>query len=329
MGTTYAITYDHSMASIPKRAIDSLLTEINLSVSTYIDTSTISRINRPGTAAEKISILENGKKATQERIRIPADTHFIENYKVALDIWRQSDGFFDATVMPLVNYWGFGYTPKEPVTKTDTAKVNAIMNKVGMEKITLTDNASEMVIIKPSETELDFSALAKGYAVDAITTFISDRGVHNILVEIGGEISATGTNPQGQPWRVGLNKPKPEASLTEVTEIITLSDISLASSGNYRNFHEVDGKKYGHEINPKSGYPQETDVLGVSILAPTCMEADAVSTACMIMGLESSLTFLEDRQHLEGCLFTSDAQGHIVSHTTTGFDRYLDKKESH
>ena len=325
MGTYYKVTHDAPSNEI-QSSIDSLLLAINQSVSTYIDTSVISKINSPGNKVEQVSVLYNGKYIKQQRISMPADIHFFQNFEKAQQIWRQTDGYFDPTVMPLVNYWGFGYTPKAAVSRADSSRINQILTTIGLEQIQIESNSDDMTILKPSSLELDFSAIAKGYAVDQIAKLLTAKGAQNSFVDIGGEVSAVGINPSGKPWRIGLNKPVPEAALNEISEIVSLTNKSMASSGNYRNFHTIGNRKYGHQINPKTGYPEENELLGVSIITNKCMEADAVATACMIMGLEKAMTYVEERLHLEGCFFTSNEKGDIIHTATKGFEELI---ESH
>lgn len=325
MGTTYHITLEDQDNKISKTVLDSLLIAINLSLSTYIDTSTISKINQAEKYGSELTLLVGSEYATNEKIVLVKDKHFIANYEKASEIFRNTDGFFDPTVMGLVNYWGFGYDPKVPVTKVDSAEIEGLLEKVGMEKFNLQYNENEMIIIKPQEAALDFSALAKGYGVDQLAELVSKAGIKNFLIEIGGEAFAQGFNSESQKWKIGLNTPKEDAALTDFSGIIYLDNKGLASSGNYRIFHEVNGKKYGHELNPKSGYPEKNEVLGVSVIAPTCMEADAAATACMIMGLEYAYKYITDYQHLEACFFISDEVGNIISRPTPGFAEYLKK----
>ena len=327
MGTTYNITFSTSDKPIKKEAIDSILIAINLSVSTYIDTSTISRINRQSSLHKHVEILVDGKLKSNARISLPNDPHFIKIYKAAEHIWRQSDGCFDPTVMPLVNYWGFGYTPKNPVTDTDKVKVAALLKSVGLEKISLEHNDREMILVKPADAQLDFSAIAKGYAVDELAAYLSGLGSTDMLVEIGGEMIAKGVNPDGNPWRVGLNKPVIKAAQNEVSEIVQVHNKALASSGNYRIYHTVGDKRYGHELNPKTGFPEQNEVLAVSVTAPTCMEADAVATALMVMGLNRGKIYIEDRPQLEACFFLSNDDGEILSEVTRGFAEMLSENK--
>lgn len=323
MGTTYNISYRPGPSSIAKDAIDSILVEINLSLSTYIDSSTISKVNNADQYGEKVTLLENGKEKSFEKITLARDEHFILNYNKAEQIFLESDGAFDPTVMPFVNYWGFGYDPKKPRTDSDKSKVNLMLKYVGLEKFNLEANDNAMVIIKPVNAEIDFSAIAKGYAVDYISNYLTENEVTNSMVEIGGEVYAKGLNKQGLPWKIGLNTPKETAALNDYSSVINLDGRGLASSGNYRNFHVVDGKKYGHEINPKTGYPEKNNLLAVSVLAPTCMEADAVATALMIMGHEKARVYIDDYQQLEACYFTSDEKGNIIQSMSKNFHEAL------
>ena len=228
--------------------------------------------------------------------------------------------------MPLVNYWGFGYTPKEAVTRVDSSKVKRMVSKLGMEKFQVEANADSMICIKPRASELDFSGIAKGYAVDYLADHLQMQGVENLLVDIGGEVFVSGKNPKGQKWTLGLNTPDEQSSYYDYAETVILSNKGLASSGNYRNYHVVDGKKYGHEINPKTGFPELNDLLGVSVIAGTCMEADAVATALMIMGKDEALAFLDANINLDGILFFSDSDGYIISKQSNNFQKYLNMK---
>jgi thiamine biosynthesis lipoprotein len=322
MGTTYTIVYKPYSKSISQTTIDSILISINQSVSTYIDTSTISKINHSNVYGKSTEILVNGESRTQDKIELPSDMHFEHNYKVANRIYLDTDGYFDPTVMPLVNYWGFGYTPKEPVTKIDSQKINSILKTIGMEKITTESVAGSLICVKPTETELDFSAIAKGYAVDYISTYLKEKGVENLMVEIGGETYAEGLSPRSKKWIIGLNTPTIDSGLTDFSSYLELQGMAVASSGNYRIYYEVEGRRYGHEINPKTGYPERNALLGVSVIAPTCMEADAIATALMVMGQKKAKAYVESKPHIEAVLFVGNKEGGIGLIRSEGFANY-------
>ena len=322
MGTTYSIIYKPHKKITTKETIDSILRSINLSVSTYIDTSTISKINNSAKYGKTIELLSNGKIINQDRLQLIADPHFLVNFKAANRIYLDTDGFFDPSVMPLVNYWGFGYTPKKPVTKVDSQKVNQILSTVAFEKFTVEQTGEVMTCIKPKESKLDFSAIAKGYAVDFLSTYLKEQGVDDLMVEIGGEVYATGINPRSSQWIIGLNTPKSDSQLSDFSNYVKLNDKAVASSGNYRIFYEVEGKKYSHEINPKTGYPEMNSLLQVSVIAPTCMEADAIATGLMVMGKDKALDFVNAHSQIEALFFVGNDSGSIVQLRSEGFQAY-------
>lgn len=319
MGTHYNITYKPYLAPIPQAKLDSILVDINLAVSTYIDTSVISKINNSSKYGKPVEILVNGSYHNTHKIKLPYNEHFDANFKLAQYLNLQTDGFFEPTVMPLVNYWGFGYEPKVAVTKVDSLKVHKLLQQVGMDNFTLEASEQEMICIKPPAAELDFSASAKGYAVDYLSTYLKDQGVENLMVEIGGEVYAKGLNPSGRAWTIGINLPDENSSITESISYLKLDGYALASSGNYRNFHEVDGKKYGHELNPFTGFPEFNELLSVSVIAPTCGDADAYATALMVMGKEKALKFAELKHELEAILYYGNEEGELDFVFTSGY----------
>ncbi len=271
MGTTYHITYENSDMPHLKPEVEQLLKVINQDVSTYIPTAVISKFNQSKTGIE-----------------LPAGSanHFKINFLKAKEIYELSGGYFDPTVMPLVNYWGFGYTPKKPVEKIDSSRVDSLMAFVGMQKVLLRKRADADFLLKEKPgVQLDFSALAKGYAVDEIGRLLKKKGIKNYLVEIGGELRAKGKNAKEKWWTVGINVPKETADVSDVQSVLELKNKSVATSGNYRNFYEVNGVKYSHTINPKTGFPERSNLLSVTVVADDCMTADALATTFMVMGL--------------------------------------------
>jgi len=324
MGTYYRLIYQDHANRITKARIDSILIAINLSASTYIDSSTISKINRSSTYGKEIEVLANGRPDTRHQVNLANDIHFIKNYELSERIFLETQGAFDPTIMPLVNYWGFGYTPKKAVA-ADQNKIDSILAYIGMDKVSLEVNTSNMTIVKPARLQLDFSGVAKGYAVDQLTSYLKNAGISNMMIDIGGEVYATGSNPLAKKWTVGLNMPKEDAALTDIISLINLDNQGLASSGNYRNFHVINGKKYGHEINPKSGHPELNDLLAVSVIAPSCAEADAIATGLMIMGLSKAESYVEDYPNIEASFFYSDSSGIIQSRYSEGMSKMLVK----
>jgi len=206
MGTTYNVKHDLYDAVLQKR-IDSLLIAINNSVSTYIPSSLISIANNDSAGTDS-SILVNSKLQNYLKYQFETDTHFLSNFQKSFDIYKTTDGYFDPTVMPLVNYWGFGYEPKKAVTNVDSLKVEKLKKNIGFDKWAISIDRASFRLIKPFEGELDFSAIAKGYGVDMIAELLSDEGAENYMVEIGGEVFTKGVNEKGRKWTVGLNTPK-------------------------------------------------------------------------------------------------------------------------
>ncbi len=294
MGTYYRVSYADAERRDFQLEIEELLGEINRQVSTYIESSTISRFNQ----------------AEEELLLSPADTHFLANYAQADVVYRETNGAFDPTVMPLVNYWGFGYTKKKPVTAVDSIVIDSLMQYVGFDKIELLREGEQRVLRKALPgVQLDFSAIAKGYGVDAIGELLYGKGIRHFLVDIGGELVGLGLSPRGGPWRVGINVPREEAAFSEIQQAVPLEDRAIATSGNYRNFYEVDGVKYSHTINPRTGFPERSPLLSASVFAENCMTADAYATACMVMGLDSAYQLVQRLDDLEGYFIFSDEAG--------------------
>lgn len=260
MGTTYNIKYEGKKPSSTKKAIDQKLQEINMSLSTYIDSSIISRVN-------------------QDK-QVMVDEHFKKVFAVAKDVYKATDGYFEPTIAKLVNAWGFGY---EEYDRVDSISVDSLMDFVGFEMVQIENDRVKKEL---PGIELDFSAIAKGYGVDQIAELLESRGVENYLVEIGGELRTKGKSKKGKLWNLGIYKP--EEGSNEVFAVCEMDNESMATSGNYRNFKIVDGKKYVHTIDPKTGYAALHSLLSASVVSKTCVEADAYATAFMAMGKEKT-----------------------------------------
>jgi len=322
MGTSYHISYTDSTALNHKKAIDSILVEINQSVSTYIPNSTISKINQDS-IWNSVQLYQNGSYTNFQKIKLALDTHFIRNYLISKDVYGLTQGYFDPTVMPLVNYWGFGYEPKKAITQIDSLRISEIIQVVGFDMWSETITESRMDIVKPKGAQIDFSAIAKGYAVDIISHYLENNNIQNYLVEIGGEVYCKGQKRKERPWTIALSKPQTKAAINDVQEALSVNAKGVASSGNYRNYYEVDGKMYGHEIHPETGYPEINDLLGVTVVADNCMIADAYATAFMIMGKEKAENTVEKLGQIEAIFFYSDNQGQIQKSQSSGFQQYL------
>ncbi len=284
MGTTYHITYKGKVNL--KKEIELELNRINNELSTYIPTSTISRFNQSdsGLVIDKKYLYNNILKARK--------------------IYDLSDGYYDPTVMPLVNYWGFGYKGHKKISKVDSNKIDSIVKYVGFDKITQEKHSEDSVFLKKNNknVQIDLSSIAKGFGVDKIAELIQSKGIIDYLVEIGGEIYCSGVSSSGKKWVLGINTPKENAPTTELILKKSLTDKAMATSGNYRNFYNVDGHEYSHTINPKTGFPERSNLLSVSIITSDCMTADALATACMVSGYDWSKNILEKTDSIEGIL---------------------------
>ena len=235
--------------------------------------------------------------AVNENRDVQVDDDFVRVFTLAQQVYDDTDGAFDITIAPLVNAWGFGFRKGDFPTP---AEVDSMLTFVGMEKVKL---VGRKIVKADPRIMLDCSAIAKGYAVDKIALMLKRKGVNNFLVEVGGEIVAAGTNPNGKEWSIGVTKPVDDSLSVnaDLQMIMSITDCALATSGNYRNYYVKKGRKYAHTINPKTGYPAESNALSATIVAPSCAEADAYATACMVVGKEKALQILRkqaDKKHI-------------------------------
>ena len=308
MGTTYHISYRDSLGRNLQSSIDSLLRVINQEVSTYIPDSRISQFNR-----------------SDSGIFIPATVpnYFAHNLKLSGLVYGHSGGWFNPCVMPLVRYFNFGPDKKE-LLKIDSSLVDSLQKLVNFDAVSVAEDAKGVFIRKNiPRLEVDFSAIAKGDACDQLGILLESRGLRNYMVEIGGEVRARGFLSKGFGWMVGINRPTEEASTKDMQVIVELQDLSLATSGNYRNFHEVNGVKYAHTINPFTGYPERNTLLSVSIFAKDCGFADALATAAMAMGLKRAEEMLHRLEGVEAYFIYSDDTGKMQTRFTDGLKNII------
>ena len=303
LGTSYHIKY-YSEESIPiEKALDSIFERVNRSMSTYREDSDISRINR-GDSVVKV------------------DTLFRKVFELSEKVYSESEGYFDPTVGNLVNFYGFG--PKRGTTDIDTAKVDSLMQYVGLNKLKLT--AEGEVKSTASAVYLDFNAIAKGYAIDLIGHYLTSKEVKNYLIELGGELLAKGENlEKGSAWTVGIDDPQQQEGERTLTAAVKLKNRAMATSGNYRK-NRVDpatGKMYVHTINPLTGYAEKSDVLSASVLAENCALADAYATAFMAMGLERAKEMLSKIGKVDAFLIYAKEDGSMGKFATDGFQEVL------
>ena len=285
LGTTFHISYLGDADPILPDQVDSLLRDINRTFSIFDTTSLISRVN----AGEEEAL----------------NRDFLYVLRKAIEVSGKTGGAFDCTIQPLVELWGFGREGQKQVVPRET--IDSVRQFVGSTKISI---EGEHIVKGDPRIQLNFNAIAKGFAVDKVAAHLLARGYENFIVEIGGEIVAHGTK-QGKPWKVGIQTPTSTADgAVESQRSFPLQNRAVATSGNYRNYFEKDGKRYTHILNPITGCPEETNLLSVTVVAPDCTTADAYATAFMVLGLEPALRIVNADKTLEAC-FIYDEQGKL------------------
>ena len=230
---------------------------------------------------------------------------FSEVFNLAESISKETEGAFDITVAPLVNAWGFGFkTGKAP----DKHTLDSIRNLVGYQMVSIN---GKHVKKQKAGIMLDCSAIAKGYGSDIVARLLKSKGIDNFMVEIGGEVVTSGNSEKRLPWRIGVNKPNDDSLNlnNELQTVLNVTDMAMATSGNYRNFYYKNGKKYAHTIDPKTGYPVQHNILSATVLSKDCATADAYATSFMVLGLDGAKKILEKHQNLLAYFIYSDHQG--------------------
>lgn len=310
MGTTYNITYENIINKNLKGEIDSLLVDFNKSLSTYDPNSTISKFN---------------SSSGNFCYSLTEDKYLLESLSKALQISEETDGAFDPTVMPLVNYWGFGYKEKKMVEKPNTKTIDSLLNLIGYKKIgVLNSNDSICISRDVPNMSIDLSASAKGHGVDVVAALLSNYGIENYMVEIGGEVVASGVNNRNVYWTIGINKPEKGANPNDIQLPVSLQNKAMATSGNYRNYYENGEITYAHIVDPKTGDSRPTDILSSTIIADDCLTADAYATACMVKGLEKAKLLVSDRPGIDACFIYLDGDKNFKYFYTKGFLKYAD-----
>ena len=292
-GTVYHIKYQYN-----ENLHDSIMARlkaIDQSLSMFNPMSTVSCINR-------------GES-------MKADSLITCVWNMSRSISQETEGAFDPTVAPLVNIWGFGFKKRQV---PDKAIIDSLRELVGWQRISIQEGR---FCKEDPRIILDFSAVAKGFGVDHVANLFRNLGIQNFMVEIGGEIVTQGTNPKGEAWRIGINKPDDDSTGTnnDLQEVIEVSNGALATSGNYRNFYMEGGRKIAHTIDPKTGYPAQQSILSSTVKAPSCAMADGYATAFMVMGMERSQEFLKKHPQLQAYFIYADENGQYQTWHTPQF----------
>ena len=305
MGTTFTVKWvgvgDAPVATIHEE-ITGALADVNQAMSTYISDSELSLFNQ----------LPAGNE-----VDISDSLFFV--LSLAQSISRITEGAFDITVGPLVNLWGFG--PDGRIIKAPLEnEVVRLQQSTGFEKLVL--SSASQKALKKTALYLDLSAIAKGYGVDVLARIMEKYNIHNYLVEIGGELRAKGQKINHQDWKIAIESPV--AGDRQVQKILSISDTGIATSGDYRNYFEEGGIRYSHTINPETGKPIKHRLASVTVLMPTCAEADAMATAFMVMGEERAYAFAV--KHNIDAFFIVKSNQDFIEKMTPGFDKRLVKR---
>ncbi|WP_136479994.1 FAD:protein FMN transferase [Cognatitamlana onchidii] len=293
-GTSYSVIYASEVDY--KQAFDSLFNMVNQSMSTYQIDSDISKLNR------------------NESVQV--DKHFIKVLEASRKVYNETNGVFDPTIGAVVNAWDFG--PQGGIKNLDSLKIDSLMLSVGLNKVVSKGNQ----VIKPHGAFIDFNAIAKGYGVDVIGEYLESKNVTNYLVEIGGEIRVKGINVEKQlPWTVGVENPNFDGKQS-ILMAIPLEDNAMATSGTYRKFKiDETGNRYAHIIDTKTGYPSKTNLLSISVIAKTCMMADAYATAFKAMGIDKVKSFLKTHPELKVFLIFENENNELETLALNNFPK--------
>ena len=282
-GTVFTITYQYEKNLNDE--ILAILNEVDNSLSPFNKNSIITKIN--------------------ENTPVTPDKMFVEVFQLAKQISTETNGAFDITVAPMVNVWGFGFKNGTSPTKE---VIDSIKGIVGFEKVNYKDGK---VLKQDPRITLDCSAIAKGYGCDMVARLFRQKDIKNFMIEIGGEVVTSGISEKRIPWKIGVTKPTDDSLNTnqELQTVLNITDMAMATSGNYRNFYYKNGKKYAHTINPKTGYPVQHNILSATVLAPNCATADAYATSFMVLGMEKAKQILEKHPELMAYFIYSDPKG--------------------
>lgn len=297
MGTIYRVHADFPDSPLLQSNVEQKLEELNNIFSVFRANSEISVFN-----------------ANQSTAPIPVSTDLFMLLQTAQKISNITSGAYDITVNPLLELWGFrgGFN----VTMPEKAEINHTLKSVGYHKLQLLEN--NYVQKKIANLQIDLGSIAKGYGVDVIANLLDHRGIKNYLVEIGGEIRAKGVSNSGEKWRIGINRPERTSALDDIFAVVELTDQSIATSGNYRNYIESDGKVWAHVIDPYIGEPVLSDVVSSTVIANDCFMADALATAALVSGKEKSLLLFAEFD-VQWYLILRDAEQGLISLHSTSF----------
>lgn len=300
MGTFYTVTYRSDIASSKlKPVLENHLSDIEGQLSNWDKDSWISRFNR-----------------SDETAYVPIPPHAYRVVKHSLELFTQTNHALDPTLGNLVNLWGFG--PSEADRPPDAQLIRGALEATGAEKLILKDGPPRIAKAHPA-LQLNVSAVAKGYAADVLAQQLELEGITDYLVNIGGEMRTSGRPENRSSWKVAIQRPDPNTRDGQAHVTINLITAGLATSGDYRRFLEIDGQRYPHILDPKTGWPIQTDLASATIIAPTSMQADGIATACLVLGLQNARELIERTPDAEGLFIQRIKQDKFRTFTTSGW----------
>ncbi|CDG22164.1 Thiamine biosynthesis lipoprotein ApbE [Xenorhabdus poinarii G6] len=308
MGTYYSVKYVTDSSAPPpenlQKEIDRLLEEVNDQMSTYRPNSELSRFNQSREVNKPFPVSAATAKVVKEAIRIN----------------QLTEGALDVTVGPLVNLWGFG--PEGRITKAPTDEELATRRAwTGINHLSVAGNHLIKAI---PELYVDLSSIAKGYGVDVVADYLRSQHIKNYMVDIGGEVRTSGNNGKGNPWRIAIEKPSDSGMEQSAQEIIVPGNMSVATSGDYRNYFEQNGVRYSHTINPKTSRPITHNLVSITVIAPSCMSADGFSTGLDVLGPEKGMEVAE-KLNIPVFMIVKTKDG-FEERYSPAFKAYLQKK---
>ena len=302
MGTSYSIKLadlgsEHDAVSLAQE-IAGILETVDQRMSTYLPTSELSRFNAADAGSwtpvseDTLTVIERSRR-----------------------LHELTDGAFDPTVGPIVDLWGFGPDGTQDQVPS-ASEIATVAGSIGLAKVDMRHNQPALRKQAPG-VRLDLSGVAKGFAVDLVAEHLGSKGISNAFIEVGGELRASGVGPADRPWRVGIEKPT--LASRDIQHVIDIGPEAMATSGNYRIFFEKDGRRYTHIIDPQSGRPVEHSLASVTVVAPTTLEADALSTAMLVLGLDDGLALATEKDI--AAYFITSVDGSFEAKASPAFNR--------
>ncbi len=307
-GTTYQISFEDTSESLfSKRQADSIFTAIDNSLSVWVPSSVISSFN-----AQDTSLI--------------VDPHFLTVFFRGEEIKTLSEGAFEPMIMPLVRAWGFGPEGGKPKGDLNIDSLLVLIHSPVQTK-PIDDESAGFIMLKSPGQSLDVNGIAQGYTVDVLAEHFEDIGIENFMIEVGGEVRAKGQNAKSKPWSIGIDKPIDISEGRELQAIAHVSNRSIATSGSYRKYYEIDGKRYSHTINPMTGKPVDHQLLSATVMAPNCTNADAFATVFMVKGVEGTKAFIKAHPELEleVYLIFNGPDGTLETFTSPGLEAVIEK----